>query len=123
MALKPFLALACAALAATAASAQVLPNLPDVTGTVGGVLDQPLSNVEQTTTDLSRRTVRELREARDATARQLLRRYPNQIDTDPSGAIVIRNEIVAIAPSPEALEAARGRGFSVGQEIEAADLG
>src|SRR6185503_14409243 len=119
MAPKPLLALACAALLTTTASAQVLPNLPDVTGTVGGVLDQPLGDVERTTTDLSRRTVRELREAREAASRQLLRRYPNQIDTDPSGAIVVRNDVVAIAPTPEALEAARGRGFSIGQDVEA----
>lgn len=123
MALKPLLALACAALMATAASGQVLPGLPDVTGTVGGVIDQPLGEVERTTTDLTRRTTRELREARESASRQLLRRYPNQIDTDASGAIVIRNEVVAIAPSAEALDLARSRGFSIGQELEAGDLG
>lgn len=120
---KSLLALACAALLATAASAQVLPNVPDVTGTVGGVLDQPLGDVERTTADLSRRSVRELHAARDAASRQLLRRYPNQIDTDPSGAIAIRNEIVAIAPTTEALSLARGRGFGVGQDVEAGELG
>ncbi len=119
MAPKPLLALACAAVLATAASAQVLPTLPDVTGTVGGVLN----DVERTTTDLSRRTVRELREAREVAARQLLRRYPNQIDTDPNGAIVVRNEVVTIAPTQQALDLARSRGFSVGPEVEAGELG
>lgn len=123
MAAKPLLALACAVLMATTASAQVLPNVPNVTGAVGGVLEQPLGDTERTTTDLSRRSVRALREARDTASRQLLRRYPDRIDTDPEGAIVIRNEVVAIAPAPEALDAARARGFTLGPDVEASDLG
>jgi subtilisin family serine protease len=123
MGFKRFLVLAIAAAAASVASAQVLPGVPGVGGTGGGVLNDPLGEVEQTTRDVSRMTTRELRNARDIAARQLLRRYPNQIDTDPNGAIVIRSEVVAIAPSAAALTAAQARGFSVIERVESEDLG
>jgi hypothetical protein len=95
MLFKRLLVLAMAVAAASVASAQVLPGVPGVGGTVGGVLNDPLGEVEQTTRDVTRMTTRELRNAREIAARQLLRRYPNQIDTDPDGAIVIRSEVVA----------------------------
>ncbi|QGZ94989.1 S8 family serine peptidase [Terricaulis silvestris] len=123
MLFKRLLILAVAVAAASVASAQVLPGVPGVGGTVGGVLSDPLGEVEQTTRDVSRVSTRELRNARDVAARQLLRRYPNQIDTDPDGAIVVRREIVAIAPSEAALAAAQARGFTVGAAVESGDLG
>jgi subtilisin family serine protease len=123
MLFKRLLVLAMAVAAASVASAQVLPGVPGVGGTVGGVLNDPLGEVEQTTRDVTRMTTRELRNAREIAARQLLRRYPNQIDTDPDGAIVIRSEVVAIALSDAALAAAQARGFSVVERVESGGLG
>jgi hypothetical protein len=123
MLFKRLLVLAIVAAATSVASAQVLPGVPGVGGTVGGVLNDPLGEVEQTTRDVSRMTRRELRNARDLAARQLLRRYPDQIDTDPDGAIVVRGEIIAIAPSTTALAAAQARGFSVRERVESGELG
>lgn len=123
MLLKRLLVLAIATAAASVASAQVLPSVPGAGGTVGGVLDHPLGDVGQAVRDTTRMTTRELRNVRDAASRQLLRRYPDQIDTDPSGAIVVRSEILAIAPSATALATAQLRGFSVSERVEASELG
>lgn len=119
MRFKHLLVLAVTAVAAGAASAQVLPSVPSVGGTVGGVLNDPLGEAEQT----ARMTTRELRNVREVASRQLLRRYPDQIDADADGAIVVRSEIIALAPSATALVAAQARGFSVGERVETGELG
>jgi hypothetical protein len=118
--LKPIIALAFVAALAVPASAQVLPNLG---GTVGGVLQPPLENVGRTADDLSRGAVEALRDARQTALQQLQRRHPDLIDRDRNGAFVIRNEVVAIAPSAVALAAARERGFTERETIEADALG
>lgn len=107
-------------LLATPASAQLLP---DVGGAVGGVVDQPLGQVRESTDALTRQTVSELRQARQNALRQLQRSNPQLIDRDPQGAFIIRSEVVAIAPSAEALAAARAAGFTERETVEAGALG
>jgi subtilisin family serine protease len=104
------------------AMAQV-PDIGGVVGTVGGVLNEPLGQVENTARDATRGAVQELREARETAMRQLRRDHGDVIDTDRDGAIVIRSEVVAIAPSAQALAAARDRGFTVRETVEADALG
>lgn len=98
--------------------------LPNLGGTIGGVLDNaPLPNVQDTTQTLSRSAIRELREAR-ATANSLLLREQRQaVEADPNGFAVLRHEVVAIAPSEAALTLARTRGFAVTEIVEAEGLG
>lgn len=54
---------------------------------------------------------------------RLLERHPDVIDIDPAGAPVVRNEVVAVDPSAEALELARAAGFTVGDERSLDALG
>lgn len=58
----------------------------------------------------------ELAGLRELQIRTLLRDQAERVDTDPRGAPVVRNEIVAIDPSPLSLERARAAGFTVAQE-------
>lgn len=105
---------------ASMSSAQV----PDL-GTVGNALPNtpPLSGVDQAVSGLDNTVAATLREARADAIRTLRLRHADVVDTDDNGAPVVRNEIVAIAPSAEALEAARARGFSVSETPDTSALG
>jgi len=100
------------AIAAAPARAQVglpsvqLPNLPvldtqPLNRTVNGVLDQA---------DPQR-----LRELRQVRIRSLLRTHRTVLETDPRGAPIVRNEVVALSPTQEALDQARAAGFGIGR--------
>lgn len=107
---------------AVPASAQL--QVPDVGGTVGGVVNQPaLRDAQSTARDATQATTQELRNARATTMRALQRANRNLIDTDRDGALIIRNEVVAIAPSEAAVAAARARGFSTRETVDASSLG
>lgn len=54
---------------------------------------------------------------------ELLRRHPALIEPDPLGAPVVRREILANSPSPEALRAALGLGMTVLREQRFEELG
>lgn len=100
-----------AVLTAAPASPQVtlpqveLPNLPivqapiDVNRTVNGVLGA--ANPER------------LRELRRLRIRDLLRTNRALLEADPRGAPIIRSEVVALSPTPAALEQARAAGFEI----------
>ena len=82
-----------------------VPNLPGLPTdslhrTVNGVLEQ---------TDPQR-----LRELRQVRIRNLLRVNRTVLEADPRGAPIVRNEVVALSPTPAALDRARGAGFGVG---------
>lgn len=62
-------------------------------------------------------------QARQLQIRRQLRRHRDVLDTDPAGAPVVRNEVVAIDPSPQALELARAAGFTVVGERRLEELG
>ena len=89
--------------------AQIVPplQLPSVQGvtqeldrTVGGVLDS-----------VDPQRLQELRRDR---IRELMRRNP-ALERDPRGAPMVRNEVVALSPSQQALDRARAAGFGVGR--------
>lgn len=54
---------------------------------------------------------------------ELIRAHPEAVELDDAGAPVVRGRVLAIAPTPEALEAARQAGFEVVEEVELAALG
>lgn len=72
---------------------------PDVNRTVNGVLGA--ADTEQ------------LRELRRLRVRDLLRANRAVLEADPRGAPMIRSEVVALSPTPAALELARAAGFEV----------
>src|SRR6185437_13368268 len=98
------------------AEAQVaLPGvrLPSVQGTVSGLqsgADRTLSGVSN---ELDSRRLEDLRRLH---VLDLIRRHPKEMEADPNGAPVLRGEIVAWAPTDEALEKARSAGFVVARE-------
>jgi subtilisin family serine protease len=101
-----------ALLIAPAARAQLralpLPSLPSVglppavTGTLNGLPN----NLESSgVTD-----VRQLR------VRELLRTHRTELEADPNGNPIVRAQIVAVSPAPDALDRARALGFTVVRE-------
>jgi hypothetical protein len=99
---------------AGSAFGQILPpvQLPTVPGlptdelnrTVNGTVDGTLRAADQ-----------QLREVRRLRIRQLLRNNRTGLEADPRGALIVRSEVVALSPSPGALESARAEGFNVGR--------
>jgi hypothetical protein len=57
----------------------------------------------------------QLREVRRLRIRELLRTNRPGLEADPRGAPILRSEVVALSPSPAALESARAEGFNVGR--------
>jgi Subtilase family len=91
-----------------------VPNLPvqlptDVNKTAGRITGQ--LDVEQ------------LRNARLARVRDLLRKNRETIEADPKGAPIIRSEVLAFSPSDAALERAQAAGFGVLRETGLKELG
>lgn len=103
-----FLLAAALLLTAPVAQAQLggigVPSLPEV----GGVLDRTTDTASQSLGE-----VRELTRARTEQARSLLRRHRRELEADPNGQPIVRSQILALAPSPEALARARADGFEV----------
>lgn len=103
------LGIAALAAAAAAAHAQVslprtplpqtpLPQVPGVTDPVTGTLRTATSS---------------LVEARRLRVRELLRTERATVEADPAGQPILRRQVGALSPTPEALERARAAGFTV----------
>lgn len=69
------------------------------------------------------RATRDLAGLRQLQVRKLLREHRQFLDTDPRGAPVVRGEVIAIDPMPEALQRARAAGFRVRGERRLEGLG
>jgi hypothetical protein len=85
-----------------------VPQLPNVNLPVD--IDGTLNNV---TRELDARRLADLRRLR---LRELIRGNRTVIDVDPRGAPIVRSELLAFSPTEEALEQARGAGYSVVRE-------
>lgn len=107
-------ALAMAAALAPPATAQLGLPLPAVPG-VGDVAGR-LPRVE--TPDL-----RKLTDLRRLKLKDLIARNRDVIDVDEAGAPVVRGEVLALSPSPQALEKARKAGFTVARQERLEGLG
>lgn len=103
------LALLAGLLLAGACDAQLLPGMPTLPRLPQAA---PLAN----TLDDARDDLRRLSGARALEVRALLRAHRRELDTDPTGAPVVRGEIVAIDPTAAALTALQQAGFTVGAE-------
>lgn len=64
-----------------------------------------------------------LRDVRRLTAERLIRDHPDLVEADEKGAPVVRGRVLALAPSHQALQAARNAGFSETARITAPELG
>jgi subtilisin family serine protease len=60
---------------------------------------------------------RRLQELRALRIRELLRRHRDVLEADPDGAPIVRGEVLALAPSAQAVQAAVAAGFSVRREL------
>jgi subtilisin family serine protease len=100
--------LACAPVAM--AQLQPLPPLPQAAAPITRTLGQVVDPLMRDATTLADRT---LTQARQLGQRQLLREHRDVLDTDPNDNVVIRSQVLALAPTPEALERARQAGFTV----------
>ena len=89
-----------------------LPNLPAAL--------PPASAGEVTVGELDPSRLRQLHAVR---IRELLRRHPDVLEADPHGDPIVRGEVLALAPSPAAVQAAIAAGFSVRRELALDALG
>jgi subtilisin family serine protease len=112
--------LALSLLAAAPASAQ-LPRLPGLGGIGGGVTGLPgvlpqglpsLQTLDQPLTAAANQA-QALLQARTGRIDGLLRAHPAELDRDGQGFPVVRGEVLAIDPQPEALATAAKLGFQV----------
>jgi subtilase family protein len=100
---------------AGSAFGQVLPpvQVPTLPGLPTGELNRTIDGTVSGT--LSAADPQRLREVRRLRIRELLRTNRAGLEADPRGAPILRSEVVALSPSPAALESARAEGFSVGR--------
>ena len=93
------------------ASGQILPpvQLPTVPGLPTDELNRTINGT------LRAADPQQLREVRRLRIRELLRTNRAGLEADPRGAPILRSEVVALSPSPAALESARAEGFNVGR--------
>jgi subtilisin family serine protease len=114
----------CLALAPLAAAQLGLPpvRLPQRPG--GGLPNLPAALPTETAGDatVGELDPRHLRELHAARVRELLRRHRDLLEADPQGAPIVRGEVLALAPSQAALQAAVADGFSLQRELTLAPL-
>jgi len=105
-------ALAACLVLTPAAHAQLQPLQPlqQATAPITRGLTQTVDPLLRDTTTTIDRT---LTRARMLAQRQLLRQHRDALDTDANDNVVVRGQVLALAPTPEALELARRAGFTV----------
>jgi subtilisin family serine protease len=108
----------CMALAtALAPSAQAQLRLP-----VAPLPVLPVQKLTQTIGQAGAGTLEQLSGVRQLLIASLIRANPRTIAADPHGNPIVRGEILASSPSPQAIEAARANGFTIARELSNADL-
>lgn len=125
---RPLLSIACACLllAAPAHAQQTLAQLGrSLPSTVDRALQVPAQAIQglRETVDPVTGEVLEPLLDRARESRRLLRRFPERLDTDPAGELVMKRRLIALAPSPDALARIAGAGFVVEQKRGADELG
>jgi hypothetical protein len=105
------------AFAAVTASAQVgVPGLPQLPLPVPPLPD-PVTGTLRTAQSLPRAELRRLR------IRELLRTERDTVEADPDGEPILRRQLGALSPTPDALERARAAGFTILSEQSLDGLG
>jgi hypothetical protein len=103
--------------AAATASAQVgVPGLPQLPLPVPQLPD-PVTGTLRTAESVPRAELRRLR------IRELLRTERDTVEADPDGQPILRRQVGALSPTPEALERARALGFAILSEQALEGLG
>lgn len=119
---RSLLVLACACLPAAPACAQLGRTLPSAIDRTLQVPAQALQGVRETVDPVTGEVLQPLLDhVRES--RRLLRRFPERLDTDPLGALVMKRQLVALAPSPEALARIAAAGFVVTENRPLDELG
>ncbi len=97
---------------------QALPSagLPDISGV------RPLPRTDRMTAPVRGLTTQVLTQARRLGLDTLVRENPRLLEVDDQGAAVVRGEILALSPSPEALTRLRSAGFTGGRDLDAGEL-
>jgi hypothetical protein len=92
-----------------------LPSLPavNVPGVLPGITDSATAPLD----------IGQLRELRRLRVRELLRRHHDVLEADPHGELIVRGEVLALAPEAAALEAATDAGFTIAREQAFPELG
>jgi hypothetical protein len=92
-----------------------LPSLPavNVPGVLPGITDSAAAPLD----------TGHLRELRRLRVRELLRRHRDVLEADPHGELIVRGEVLALAPEAAALDAATGAGFTIAREQSFHELG
>ncbi len=95
------------------------PNLP---AGVGQIAEDVNGDLAMTTRGLEGET-RNVPAVRLDAIRALVRAHPRALELDAQGAAVVRGEVIALAPSPEAIERAKIAGFSILRRTSLGPLG
>ncbi|HLZ97971.1 MAG TPA: S8 family serine peptidase [Steroidobacteraceae bacterium] len=88
----------------------------------GVQLPDPLQSLQRGIAQADSTTVDKLRDARRLAVAALIRSNPQTVAADPHGDAIVRDEILAYAPSEAELAAARALGFDVLREQSEAEL-
>jgi hypothetical protein len=82
----------------------------------------PIQKLTQTVGQTAITSLEQLSDARHLLVASLIRTNPHTIAADPRGNPIVRGELLAYAPSTQALAAAQAKGFTITREQTAADL-
>ena len=89
-----------------------LPTVPALPGGLDAPLRPVLSEADRRLADL-----------RQAQVRLLLRQHRDVLDTDPRGELIVRHEVLLLAPEPATLQRIEAAGYRVVRRLEVAPLG
>ena len=117
---RTWLAIAGVAIAACSFQAAAQVALPPVPGVPP--VDLPVDVNRTVGETVDRLDPEKLTDARLLRVRDLIRTHREVIEADPQGAPILRSEVLALSPSPAALDLARHAGFVVARERTLAGL-
>lgn len=107
----------CIAMAVAANSAQAQLRLP-----VAPLPALPLQKLTQTVGQTGTDTLQQLSDVRHLLTASLIRENPRTIAADPHGNAIVRDELLAYAPTAQAIAAAQAIGFAIAREQTIGDL-
>ena len=108
-----------AAMVMTASAAAQLP-LPVETPNLPG---EPLGRLDDRLDEVRNRSVRDIQRVRLDELTALLRANRDVLERGPQGSVILRRQITALSPTPEALSALLGEGFTVSRREPLSGLG
>ena len=82
----------------------------------------PVQKLTQTAGQTAADSLGQLSDVRHALIDRLIRSNPRTVARDPRGNPIVRDELLAISPSPQAIDAAQANGFRVAREQIVGDL-